>query len=65
MTNTLAGAAYGGVTLSRETVRGALDALGLAAAARPEELAPPQWVDFARRAGWLEPRPAAGGLSRD
>ena len=65
LTNTLAGAAYGGVTLSRETVRGALDALGLAAAARPEELAPPQWVDFARRAGWLEPRPAAGGLSRD
>jgi 16S rRNA (adenine1518-N6/adenine1519-N6)-dimethyltransferase len=65
LTNTLAGASYGGVTLSRETVRDALGALGLAAAARPEELAPPQWVEFARRAGWLEPRPAESGLKED
>jgi 16S rRNA (adenine1518-N6/adenine1519-N6)-dimethyltransferase len=60
LTNTLAGAALGGVTLSRETVRRTLEDLGLSAAARPEELAPPQWVTFARRAGWLESDAAAG-----
>jgi len=52
LTNTLAGAARAGVTLSRDDVRRALDDLGLSPAARPEELAPPQWLLFARRIGW-------------
>jgi len=52
LTNTLAGAARAGVTLSRDDVRRALDDLGLSSAARPEELAPPQWVALARALGW-------------
>lgn len=52
LTNTLAGAARAGVTLSRDDVRRALDNLGLSPAARPEELAPPQWVALARALGW-------------
>lgn len=52
LTNTLAGAARAGVTLSRDDVRRALDDLGLSPAARPEELAPPQWVALARALGW-------------
>ena len=52
LTNTLAGAARAGVTLSRDDVRRALDDLGLSPAARPEELAPPQWVALARTLGW-------------
>ena len=63
LTNTLAGAARGGVTLSRDDVRGALGDLGLAASARPEELSPGQWVEFARLTGWLRAAesPAASG----
>jgi 16S rRNA (adenine1518-N6/adenine1519-N6)-dimethyltransferase len=57
LTNTLAGAARGGVTLSRDDVRAALKRLGLSTAARPEELAPGQWARFARLTGWL---PCAG-----
>ena len=52
LTNTLAGAARAGVTLSRDDVLRALDELGLSSAARPEELAPPQWVDLAQALGW-------------
>jgi len=52
LTNTLAGAARAGVTLSREDVLRALDELRLSPAARPEELAPPQWVALARALGW-------------
>jgi len=52
LTNTLAGAARVGVTLSREDVLRALEELGLSAAARPEELAPPRWVALARALGW-------------
>jgi 16S rRNA (adenine1518-N6/adenine1519-N6)-dimethyltransferase len=62
LTNTLAGAARGGVTLSRDDVRGALERLGLSTAARPEELAPGQWARFARLIGWLPPAgPGDGG----
>jgi 16S rRNA (adenine1518-N6/adenine1519-N6)-dimethyltransferase len=59
LTNSLAGAAHGGVDLARDDVRRALDELGLAPAARPEELTPAQWVSFARALGWL-PGPDAG-----
>jgi 16S rRNA (adenine1518-N6/adenine1519-N6)-dimethyltransferase len=52
LTNTLAGAARGGVTLSRDDVLRALAELGLSPAARPEELAPPQWVALARALHW-------------
>ncbi len=52
LTNTLAGAARAGVTLSRDDVLRALEELGLSPAARPEELAPPQWVALARALGW-------------
>ena len=52
LTNTLAGASRGGVTLSREDVLRALDGLGLSPAARPEELAPPRWVELAAALGW-------------
>ena len=58
LTNTLAGAAHAGVTLSRDEVRRALAELGLGASARPEELSPGRWAAFARLTGWL---PAAGG----
>jgi len=57
LTNTLAGAARGGVTLSRDDVRRALDALGMAASARPEELSPEQWAVFASLTGWLAASP--------
>jgi len=52
LTNTLAGAARAGVTLSRDGVIRALEELGLSPAARPEELAPPQWVALAQALGW-------------
>ena len=52
LTNTLAGAARAGVTLSRDDVRRALDDLELSPAARPEELAPPQWMALAQALGW-------------
>jgi 16S rRNA (adenine1518-N6/adenine1519-N6)-dimethyltransferase len=51
LANSLGGAARAGATLSREDVRRALGDLGLAAAARPEELAPGQWVTFAAALG--------------
>jgi 16S rRNA (adenine1518-N6/adenine1519-N6)-dimethyltransferase len=59
LTNSLSGAAHGGVVLARDDVLRALDALGLAPAARPEELAPARWVEFARALDWL-PDPDAG-----
>jgi len=73
LTNTLSGAARAGVALSRDDIRRALDGLGLAPAARPEELTPPQWVAFARVLGWLVPatgeqgggEPADGELAGD
>jgi 16S rRNA (adenine1518-N6/adenine1519-N6)-dimethyltransferase len=52
LTNTLAGAARAGVTLSRDDVLRALEELGLSPAARPEELSPPQWVALARALKW-------------
>ena len=52
LTNTLAGASRAGVTLSRDDVLRALEELGLNPAARPEELAPSQWVTLARALGW-------------
>ena len=52
LTNTLGGAARAGVTLSRDDVLRALEALGLSSAARPEELAPRQWVALAQALGW-------------
>jgi 16S rRNA (adenine1518-N6/adenine1519-N6)-dimethyltransferase len=47
LANSLGGAAHRGATLSRDGVRAALRALALAESARPEELAPPQWLTFA------------------
>ena len=52
LTNTLAGAARAGVTLSRDDVLRALEALEVSPAARPEELAPPQWVTLAEALKW-------------
>ena len=59
LTNSLSGAARAGADLARDDVLRALDGLGLAPAARPEELTPAQWVAFARALGWL-PDPASG-----
>jgi 16S rRNA (adenine1518-N6/adenine1519-N6)-dimethyltransferase len=59
LTNSLSGAAHGGVVLARNDVLRALDELDLAPAARPEELAPARWVEFARALDWL-PDPDAG-----
>ena len=56
LTNTLPGVARADVPLTREDVRAALEAFGLAPAARPEELSPSQWVAFARRLDWLPER---------
>jgi 16S rRNA (adenine1518-N6/adenine1519-N6)-dimethyltransferase len=56
LVNSLGGAAHRGVTLSRDDVRAGLRALGVVEAARPEELAPPQWLAFAAGLG----REAAG-----
>ena len=56
LVNSLGGGAYRGVTLSRDDVRAGLRALGKPEAARPEELAPPQWLAFAAGLG----REAAG-----
>jgi 16S rRNA A1518/A1519 N6-dimethyltransferase RsmA/KsgA/DIM1 with predicted DNA glycosylase/AP lyase activity len=53
LTNTLPGVARADGPLTREDVRAALEAFGLAPAARPEELSPSQWVAFARRLDWL------------
>jgi 16S rRNA A1518/A1519 N6-dimethyltransferase RsmA/KsgA/DIM1 with predicted DNA glycosylase/AP lyase activity len=63
LTNTLAGAARAGVNLSRDDVKRALDELGLSPAARPEELAPRQWVALARALGWPTGATEAGGHS--
>ena len=52
LTNTLAGAARAGVTLSRDDILRALEEVGLSPAARPEELAPLRWVTLARALGW-------------
>ena len=57
LVNSLSGAAHAGATLSRDDVRAALRALALGEAARPEELAPPQWRTFAAELG----RRAAAG----
>ena len=57
LVNSLSGAAHAGATLSRDDVRAALLALSLGEAARPEELAPPQWRTFAAELG----RQAAAG----
>ena len=57
LVNSLSGAAHAGTTLSRDDVRAALRALALGEAARPEELAPPQWRTFAAELG----RQAAAG----
>ena len=51
LSNSLGGAAHAGATLSRDDVRAGLRALGLGDAARPEELAPPQWLTFAAALG--------------
>jgi 16S rRNA (adenine1518-N6/adenine1519-N6)-dimethyltransferase len=51
LANSLGGAAHQGTTLSRDDVRAGLRALGLGEAARPEELAPPQWLTFAAALG--------------
>ena len=53
LTNTLAGAAHGQTVVTREQVRATLESMELPAAARPEELSPPRWVEFARRIQWL------------
>jgi 16S rRNA (adenine1518-N6/adenine1519-N6)-dimethyltransferase len=60
LTNTLAGASRAGVTLSRDDTLRALEELGLSLAARPEELAPPQWVALAKALAW--PTDATEGL---
>lgn len=52
LTNSLSGAAHAGRALTRDDVRRALDALGLPATSRPEELAPSLFVDLARELGW-------------
>ena len=60
LTNSLSGAARAGVTLSRDDILRALGELGLAPAARPEELTPAHWVAFARALDWLrDPEPGA------
>jgi 16S rRNA (adenine1518-N6/adenine1519-N6)-dimethyltransferase len=51
LSNSLGGAAHAGTTLSREDVRAALGELGLGDSARPEELAPSQWLTFAAQLG--------------
>jgi 16S rRNA (adenine1518-N6/adenine1519-N6)-dimethyltransferase len=48
LTNSLAGAARGGDTLTRDDVARALAELGRAPVARPEELTPQEWLAFAR-----------------
>jgi 16S rRNA (adenine1518-N6/adenine1519-N6)-dimethyltransferase len=53
LTTTLAGASRGGLSVAREDVRAALARRELPAAARPEELSPPQWIGLARALGWL------------
>ena len=52
LVNSLAGAAHGGVALTRDDVRRALAALGLSESARPEELTPRQFVALGRELGW-------------
>jgi len=52
LVNSLAGAAHGGTALARDDVRRALAALGVSESARPEELAPGQFVALARELGW-------------
>ena len=51
LVNSLSGAAHAGANLSREDVRAALRELGLGDAARPEELAPSRWIEFASELG--------------
>jgi 16S rRNA (adenine1518-N6/adenine1519-N6)-dimethyltransferase len=52
MVNSLSGAAHLGIALTRDDVRRALAALGVGENARPEELAPPQFVALADALGW-------------
>ena len=59
LVNSLSGAAHQGRALTRDDVRAAVTALGLAEAARPEELTPPQWLAFA--AGLAGAATAGGG----
>ena len=59
LTNSLSGAAHAGAVLARDDVLRALDELGLEPAARPEELTPSRWVEFAHALGWL-PAPVSG-----
>jgi len=49
LTTSLAGLGWHGGTLTREAVRAALRGLGLPEGARPEELAPHQFVELGRR----------------
>ena len=65
LTNSLSGAARAGSTLSRDDVLRALGELGLAPAARPEELTPAQWVTFAGALGWLPDSASATAESGD
>lgn len=65
LANTLGGAAHAGSTLSRDDVRAGLRALGLGEAARPEELAPPQWLAFAASLGELAAGDAGSRSSRE
>jgi 16S rRNA (adenine1518-N6/adenine1519-N6)-dimethyltransferase len=51
--NSLAGAAYGGRMVTRDEVQDALRTLGLSLRARPEELAPDDFVTLARELQWL------------
>ncbi len=57
LSTSLSGATRRGGSVSREDVHEALEACGLPATARPEELTPAQWVRFAARLDW----PDAGG----
>ena len=52
LVNSLAGAAHGGIALTRDDVRRALGELRVSETARPEELAPDRFVALARALGW-------------
>jgi 16S rRNA (adenine1518-N6/adenine1519-N6)-dimethyltransferase len=57
----LAGAASGGLRLTRGDVHRALERLDLPSTSRPEELTPGQWVKFAGALGWLTDEPTIWG----
>lgn len=61
LTNSLGGFLPSTPLPARERVCAALEALGLSTAARPEELSPAQWVEFARHLGFLRRDPAEHG----